>query len=69
MLKNKRNAIYVCSLPNVKIANNSIENVAKFKYFEQQNTNKNSIHEEMKSRLRPRNPALTPFFLNNLPSL
>lgn len=34
MLKNQRNAIYVCSLPSVKIANNSIENVVKFKYFE-----------------------------------
>jgi len=62
MLKNQRNAIYVCNLPNVNIANNSIENVVKFKYFEQQSTNKNCIHEEMKSRLRPRNPALTPFF-------
>jgi hypothetical protein len=41
--------------------------MVKFKYFEQQNTNKNSIQEEMKSRLRPRNPALTPLLLNNLP--
>jgi len=54
--------MYVCSLPNLKIANNSIENVMKFKYFEKQNTNKNCIHEEMKSSLRPRNTALTPFF-------
>jgi hypothetical protein len=67
-VKNKRNAIYVCSLPNVKIANNSIENMAKFKYFEKDSTNKNCIHEEMKSRLRPRNPAFIPF-LNILPPL
>jgi hypothetical protein len=62
MLKNKRNSIYVCSLPNVRIGNNNVENVVKFKYFEKQSTNKNCIQEEMKSRLRPRDSALTPFF-------
>jgi len=31
-------------------------------YFEQESTNKNCIHEEMESKLRPRDPALTPFF-------
>jgi hypothetical protein len=68
MLKNKRNAIYVFSLRNIKVANNCIQNMVKFKCFEQQSTNKNFIHEEMKSRLRPRNPVLSPV-LNILPSI
>jgi len=36
--------------------------VVKFKYFEQHSTNKNFIQDEMKSRLRPRNPARTLLF-------
>jgi hypothetical protein len=40
---------------NIKIANESFENVATFKYFETTLTNQNGIHDEIKSRLNSGN--------------
>jgi hypothetical protein len=39
---------------NIKTANRSFENVAKFKYLEKTLTDKNVMHEEIKSRLHSR---------------
>jgi hypothetical protein len=41
---------------NIRIANESFGNVAKFKYLGTTLTNLNDIREEMKSRLNSRNP-------------
>jgi hypothetical protein len=40
---------------NIRIANESFENVAKFIYFGTTLTNKNDIHDEIKSRLNSGN--------------
>jgi hypothetical protein len=40
---------------NIRIANESFENVAKFEYFGMRLTNQNEIHDEIKSRLNSGN--------------
>jgi hypothetical protein len=40
---------------NIRIANESFEKVAKFKYWGMTLTNENDIHDEVKSRLNSRN--------------
>jgi hypothetical protein len=42
---------------NIRIANESFENVAKFNYLGMTLTNKNDIHNEIKSRLNLGNPC------------
>jgi hypothetical protein len=40
---------------NIRITNESFENVAKFKYLRRALTNQNDIHDEIKSRLNSGN--------------
>jgi hypothetical protein len=40
---------------NIRIANESLENVAKFKYLEATLTNQNDVRDEIKSRLNSGN--------------
>jgi hypothetical protein len=40
---------------NIRLANESLENVAKFKYMGTTLTNQNDIHDELKSRLNSGN--------------
>jgi hypothetical protein len=40
---------------NIRIANETFQNVAKFKYLETTLTNQNDIHDEIKSRLNSGN--------------
>jgi hypothetical protein len=68
MLKNKSNAIYVCILSNVKIANNSFENVEKFQYFEQHNTNKNCIQSRNEEQIQAKKSCSHSYFFNILSS-
>jgi hypothetical protein len=49
---------------SIRIANESYENVAKFKYLEMTLTNKNDIHDEIKSRLNSGNAC--PYSVQNL---
>jgi hypothetical protein len=52
---------------NIRIANESFENVAKFKYLGMTLTNKSNIHDEIKSKLNSRNPCY--YSVQNLLSL
>jgi hypothetical protein len=47
---------------NIRTANESCENVAKFKYLVTTLTNQNDIHDEIKSRL---NSFVFPFHIKN----
>jgi hypothetical protein len=54
----------------IRIANKSFENVAKFKYLAMKLTNKNDIHDEIKSRLNSANACYhsvqNPVFLSHI---
>jgi hypothetical protein len=51
---------------NIKIAKESFENVATFKYSETTRTNQNDIHDEIKSRLNSGNACY--HSVQNLPA-
>jgi hypothetical protein len=53
---------------SIKIANRSFEDVAKFKYLGRTLTDKNCMHEEIKSRLNPGMLATIQFRVFCLPA-
>jgi hypothetical protein len=51
---------------NIQIGNKSFETVEQFKYLGKTIKSQNSIHEEIKSRLKSRNHSVQNFFFSSL---